>query len=72
MRYVFRSSLVECKYFLVGTIVRIGVRVDVGVELHVESFTHSALRRRTVSFNVDSKHFFYRDALFVTYKFIHC
>ena len=28
----------ECKYFLVGTIVRSGVRVEVGVEIHVESF----------------------------------
>ena len=28
----------EYKYFLVGTIVRRGVRVEVGVEIHVESF----------------------------------
>ena len=38
------SSLKECKYFLVGTIVRRGVRVEarpsveVGVEIRVESF----------------------------------
>ena len=32
------SSLLECKYFLVGTIVWRGVRVEVGVEIHVESF----------------------------------
>ena len=35
--YSYSSSL-ECKYFLVGTIVRRGVGVEVGVEIHVESF----------------------------------
>ena len=29
------SSLQDCKYFLVGTIVRRGARVEVGVEIHV-------------------------------------
>ena len=28
----------EYKYFLVGTIVRRGVRVEVGIEIHEESF----------------------------------
>ena len=31
------SSLLECKYFHFGTIVRRGVRVEVGVEIYVES-----------------------------------
>ena len=47
--YVLR---LECKYFLVATIVGRGVRVEFGVEIH------SALRRRTVSSNVDSKQYF--------------
>ena len=31
------SSLLECKYFLVGPTVRRGMKVEVGVEIHVES-----------------------------------
>ena len=32
------ASLLECKSFPAGTIVRMGETVDVGVEIHVASF----------------------------------
>ena len=35
---MYSSSILEYKYFLVGTIVQRGVRVEVGVEIHVESY----------------------------------
>ena len=34
--------------------------------------SHSALRRRTVSFNVDSKQYFFTVTSIVTYEFIYC
>ena len=62
-------SLLECKYFLVGTIVRRGVRVEVGVEIHVESFCaetpNRELQRRQQAI-------FFIITLIVIFEFIYC
>ena len=47
------------------------MRVEVGVDIR-DSCSHSALRRWTVSFKVDSKQFFSVVTLIVTYEFIYC
>ena len=59
----------EYKYFLVGTIVRRGVRVEVGVEIHVELFFAETpdceLQRKQTAI-------FFTVTLIDTYEFMYC
>ena len=63
------SSLLKCKYFLVGTTVRNGVRVEIGVEIHVVSL---CAETPGCELQRGQQVIFFIVTILVTYEFIYC